>query len=373
MGDSTEPPVQASIPPPRLWKLTGCGKLRATVHPPPDLPTTVGNPGRPSTTPGLPQLHTASATRDRYLWPEVLQDDNPPAHPRKLHPPWRTATFPRPADANAPALSSPIVGRPPQPPTRASSTVRAGRQRPPGTLDANSPSQAPSPRRGRQPPPVLADAYAPPRLRALVPAPEELTRPPTRPSSSVASITVATATSPCRSAPASSAELLHPLKLHLPSWTATSPTTSLTQTPPSPASPRARAGRAHPPTQPPELLHRLDRRGGRQPPPADWLRYAPPNCPPSLRPASAPTATLYPQGRVPAPELRPASRPPFLRRAHPISRPPAHLLSPHPRAPHRAVAFRSFPPPYGPGAARPWLRRGRRHPPTAGRGPVTRR
>jgi hypothetical protein len=34
-----------AFPPPRLWKLTGCGKLRATGHPPPDLPTTVGNPG----------------------------------------------------------------------------------------------------------------------------------------------------------------------------------------------------------------------------------------------------------------------------------------------------------------------------------------
>jgi hypothetical protein len=33
-----------SFPPPGLWKLTGCGKLLATGHPPPDLPTTVGNP-----------------------------------------------------------------------------------------------------------------------------------------------------------------------------------------------------------------------------------------------------------------------------------------------------------------------------------------
>ena len=40
-------------------------------------------------------------------------------------------------------------------------------------------------------------------------------------------------------------------------------------------------------------------------------------------------------------------------------RPPSSI-SPRPRAPQRAVAFRTFPPPYGPGAARPWLRRGRR-------------
>jgi len=43
--------------------------------------------------------------------------------------------------------------------------------------------------------------------------------------------------------------------------------------------------------------------------------------------------------------------------------PPALFHFPRPRASQRAVAFRSLPPPSGPGAARPWLRRGRRHPP----------
>jgi hypothetical protein len=36
--------------PPRLWNLTGHGKLRTTGHPPPDLPTPVGNPSPQSTT-----------------------------------------------------------------------------------------------------------------------------------------------------------------------------------------------------------------------------------------------------------------------------------------------------------------------------------
>jgi hypothetical protein len=32
------------LPPPRLWKLTGYGKLRVTTALLPDLPTSVGNP-----------------------------------------------------------------------------------------------------------------------------------------------------------------------------------------------------------------------------------------------------------------------------------------------------------------------------------------
>src|SRR6185436_1570476 len=45
MATPPGPPGQAKRSPhPRLWKLTGCGKLRATGHSPPDLPTTVGNP-----------------------------------------------------------------------------------------------------------------------------------------------------------------------------------------------------------------------------------------------------------------------------------------------------------------------------------------
>jgi hypothetical protein len=45
MATPSSCPGRRSFPPPRLWKLTGCGKLRATGHPRPDLPTTVGNPG----------------------------------------------------------------------------------------------------------------------------------------------------------------------------------------------------------------------------------------------------------------------------------------------------------------------------------------
>ena len=47
--------------PPRLWNLPGHGKLRATAHPPPDLPTPLGNPGRPPSTPRIP---TATHSHD---------------------------------------------------------------------------------------------------------------------------------------------------------------------------------------------------------------------------------------------------------------------------------------------------------------------
>ncbi len=68
------------------------------------------------------------------------------------------------------------------------------------------------------------------------------------------------------------------------------------------------------------------------PPPSRTATFPRPRwtqTPPSLRAASAPTAPLYLQGRVATPETAAVnSRPPFLRRAHPISRPPAHFISP---------------------------------------------
>jgi hypothetical protein len=61
-GSGAGPPVRPpKSPPPRLWKLPGYGKLRATAHPPPDLPTPLGNPGRPPSTPRIP---TATHSRD---------------------------------------------------------------------------------------------------------------------------------------------------------------------------------------------------------------------------------------------------------------------------------------------------------------------
>jgi hypothetical protein len=101
-------------------------------------------------------------------------------------------------------------------------------------------------------------------------------------------------------------------------------------------------------------------RGGRQRPPAAWLRCA------KLLPLPSPSVHMDGDVLSTRPGVRagdsgrPDGRPPFLRRAHPISRPPSHLDFPHPRAPHRASPYRGFPPPSGPGAARPWLRRGRR-------------
>ena len=124
-GDSLEPPTRRSFSPPRPWKLTGCGKLRTTGHPPPDLPTTVGNPASIHR-PGFPQLRTASASRivrgeriynshasiffrgdargpaprpcSRPPW-----DDHPTAHPLKIEPPSWTTRSPVRADASAPA------------------------------------------------------------------------------------------------------------------------------------------------------------------------------------------------------------------------------------------------------------------------------
>ncbi len=101
---------------------------------------------------------------------------------------------------------------------------------------------------------------------------------------------------------------------------------------------------------------------GRQPPPADRLRAScSPNCShPRLAQSHRGRRPSNPQGRRGRAGDCGRARPPFLRRRPPNPRPPALFHFPHPRAPQRAVAFRTFPPPYGPGAAHPWLRRGRR-------------
>jgi len=62
-GDSTAAHGQVELPPPRLWKLTGCGKLRATGHPSPGPSHNRWKSRPPSTAPGFPQLRTASATK----------------------------------------------------------------------------------------------------------------------------------------------------------------------------------------------------------------------------------------------------------------------------------------------------------------------
>jgi hypothetical protein len=146
-----------------------------------------------------------------------------------------------------------------------------------------------------------------------------------------------------------------------------------------PASPRGHAGAA-PADYMPARSSSVDSAavGGRQPPIADRLRKLRQTAPPSLRPASASSATSIHKAEWPRcrPRLNltaasaPSSAP------TPVSRPPALLLSPAPGpapCPCRltAVKFRSFPPPLGPGAAHPWLRRGRRRPTTAARVPVT--
>ena len=64
-GDSWSCPGKRSLPPPRLWKLTGCGKLRATGRPAPGPSHNRWKSRPPSTAQGFPQLRTASATRSQ--------------------------------------------------------------------------------------------------------------------------------------------------------------------------------------------------------------------------------------------------------------------------------------------------------------------
>jgi len=63
MGDSLELQGRRGFPPLRLWKLTGCGKLRATGRPPPGSSHNRWKSLPPSSAPGFPQLRPASATR----------------------------------------------------------------------------------------------------------------------------------------------------------------------------------------------------------------------------------------------------------------------------------------------------------------------
>jgi hypothetical protein len=332
LGASTEPLRQAKRSPAqaveadRVWKA-------------PDPRPTASGPSHtrwksrpPIRHPGFPQLHTASATKadgkgreekNRHECALIYSrwgTTTPPDHPRELDRPW---------DNNPTATPS-------------SSTLRAGRQAPHHALTQTPPrSITRSSWTATSPHP--ADANAPALRSSLVWT--ATTNPPD-----------------------------HPLKLHPQSWTATSPTKSLTHKPPrsinpsswTAPSPRA-AGRkrlrsplisrvdgddqpTRPPAQaPPSILDGNPSPASSRAAPELLVR--PPNhpsnsgfapsvvtspfprrsaprralrrtAPTSLRSASTPTAPLDLQGRVSAPELRPASRPPSLRRAHPISRPP---------------------------------------------------
>jgi hypothetical protein len=150
------------------------------------------------------------------------------------------------------------------------------------------------------------------------------------------------------------------------------PPSSLTQTPPSPASPRdcAGAGAAPAPCTP--------ARSSPSPRPPRWTATSPRRSAPRAPPNCASRSSLSrrrrrqppgPQGRVSAPETAagpggpssvPPSRPPDLPPTRPSGCPP-------PPGPAPCSGVSSFPPPYGPGAARPWLRRiGATHPPQGG-------
>jgi hypothetical protein len=110
------------FPPPRLWKLTGCGKLRTTSHPPPDLPTTVGNPG-PRPPPGIPTATHSLDGQDRdrgrrqnilelqFIYIYDLMVGRPPLPPAPLqHHQHRGRHRPHPgADANSPSLGRPVI------------------------------------------------------------------------------------------------------------------------------------------------------------------------------------------------------------------------------------------------------------------------
>ncbi len=232
------------------------------------------------------------------------------------------------------------------------------------------------PGRGRRVPPGSL-TQTPPLLRAFVVAPEQLPHPAHPPGAPPSS-------EPPWDGPACVSRLSHGADGNVPPQIGsaqaarrTAPTRassglvvdgnlppgSLTQTPPSPASPRGSAGAAlaRPPHPPPSSsvaaaivwTATFPRRSAPRKLLAELL-------PPSLCSASSRTATFHPtRPGGTRRRLRPC-RPPFLRRRPPNPRPPALFHFPRPRAPQRAVAFRTFPPPYGPGAARPWLRRGRR-------------
>ena len=130
------------LPPPRLWKLTGCGKLRATgrrprTFPQPlEIPTSIHRPGIPTAThslgdeePGRKKRKRKTANLNfsicrapglgRRLPPghpcelRPLWDDHPTTHPLKLHPPRDDQPPPGRADAIAPARAPASVGRPP--------------------------------------------------------------------------------------------------------------------------------------------------------------------------------------------------------------------------------------------------------------------
>ena len=130
----------AAFPLPRLRNLTERGKLRATTHPPPDLPTPVGNPGLRPTTLGFPQLRAAAATGPGQ---------------REQGPPIRKA-------------AAAVVGTTTQPLTRSGSTGRGDGQRPLSALDANSPFRVRD-RRVDDTAPTCSLTQSPPReFRAAV-------------------------------------------------------------------------------------------------------------------------------------------------------------------------------------------------------------
>ena len=344
-----------------------------------------------------------SSSRTRHTRSEFLRrrslgvDGNPPAHPRKLRPGRGRRAPHRFADANAPLSCRPSWlrrsssrahrthpellrrrsrrGRR----TRPSSQPRCGRQAPPADrlrkLRRTAPTRASSSFivDGELPPSSLTQT--PPLLRALVVAPEQLSlpsHPPRAPPSSQP---------PCGRQPPP-ADRLRRLRRTAPTRTSSGlvvdgelPPGSLTQTPPSPASLRGCAGPALAPAASApssSVVGAADEPAASSSVTAATVRTASSPrrsaprkllaelLPPAQAPASSRTATFKQQGRVGRAEDCGRERPPFLRRAHPIPGRPPSFHFPRPRAPQRAVAFRTFPPPSGPGADRPWLRRGRR-------------
>jgi len=293
--------------------------------------------------PGIPTATHSLGDEDQ----QGLKDDNPPTHPHKLHPSCRTASSPIHADASSPSQALPgrADDNPPARPLQPH--PHRGRQAPPSTL-TQAPPQAPPGRgattlppalssptlhHGRQPPPELL-TQTPPLLRALVVAPEQLA--PSIPP-------LLGRCSPSRRRQCPPADRLRQLRRTAPTRSSSTPPRgrqappfTLTQTPPSPASP------GDPPEQ---LIHHPS---ARAPPSSEPSRRrtaagsstrtatsprrsappAPPNCshPRKLQLHRGRRPSI-PQGRVSAPETAASrGRPPFLRRTHPS---PAPLRSTH--------------------------------------------
>jgi hypothetical protein len=140
--------------PPRLWNLTGHGKLRTTGHPPPDLPTPVGNPSPHATARDSHSYTQPRRGGDRRWTPPAAPPDRSRVATRIVggwHGP-RPSALLRAGEVDVSALITRPVTAPklrPLPATPARSSVLRRRAHP-----------TPAPTAFRFPPPTAPDRVA---------------------------------------------------------------------------------------------------------------------------------------------------------------------------------------------------------------------